>query len=131
MQQATLIDVMEWDELVESTYGKPYSFQQQDGCKERGIYFLKVPCKYAEKFDVENETVTEEVNHPEMQVSFKAWLERNPTKRLDTKNQYGKTSYRLETWWHRNFYPAVEMLANDLHQKGLLPAGEYIINIDW
>lgn len=34
-------------------------------------------------------------------------------------------------WWVRNFYPDVNMVANDLYEKGLLEAGEYLINIDW
>ena len=33
---------------------------------------------------------------------------------------------------YRNyFYPNFQMIANDLHEKGLLPAGEYSIDIDW
>jgi hypothetical protein len=31
-----IIEVQDWDALVEETYGKPYSFQQQDDCKPRG-----------------------------------------------------------------------------------------------
>ena len=31
-----VVEVRDWDNLVEKTYGKPYCFQQQDGCKERG-----------------------------------------------------------------------------------------------
>lgn len=27
-----IIDCFDWDELVTETYGKPYCFQQQDGC---------------------------------------------------------------------------------------------------
>jgi hypothetical protein len=34
-------------------------------------------------------------------------------------------------WWDRNFYPNLQMVANDLHEKGLLAAGDYIISIDW
>jgi len=34
-------------------------------------------------------------------------------------------------WWERNFYPDVEMIANDLHKRGILEAGEYVIDIDW
>lgn len=30
-----VIDLQEWDDLVSSTYGRPYNFQQQDDCKER------------------------------------------------------------------------------------------------
>ena len=32
-----MVEVSDWDKLVEETYGKIYSFQQQDGCKARGV----------------------------------------------------------------------------------------------
>lgn len=35
------IDVSDWDALVTKTYGRPYSFQQQDGCKERQSVGIK------------------------------------------------------------------------------------------
>lgn len=116
MKQVTMIEVQEWDDLVENTYNRPYSFQQQDGCKDRGTHNLTVP---DEPMDYENDSVPETVNHPNMGVSFKAWLERDPKQNAITM------------WWERNFYPDVQMIANDLHSKGLLPAGEYVINIDW
>ena len=40
-------------------------------------------------------------------------------------------SWLIDLWWKRNFYPDIEMVANDLHAKGLLEAGEYAIDIDW
>jgi hypothetical protein len=42
-----------------------------------------------------------------------------------------QNSWSVAMWWERNFYPDVQMIANDLHAKGLLDAGEYVINIDW
>jgi len=131
MQQVTLIQDDEWDSLVKSTYGKPYCFQQQAGCRDRGTYYLSVPCEDAEFYDQESNEVPEVVNHATMQTSFKSWLERDATKLLETGDSYDRSQQGLELWWERNFYPAPEMLANDLHQKGLLPAGKYIINIDW
>ena len=121
-----MIEVDDWDALVVKTYGRPYSFQQQDGCKERGTYTLYVPTKPERVEDFYNDTIPEEVNGDEMGVSFKAWLARDPKQKLDVKDEW-----ELEFFWTRNFYPAIEMVANDLHSKGLLPAGEYIINIDW
>ena len=38
-----MIELQDWDDLVEKTYGRPYSFQQQDDCKERGTHELTVP----------------------------------------------------------------------------------------
>ena len=60
-----------------------------------------------------------------MGVSFAAWLARSPKKRIPNDNDY------LSMWWERNFYPDLQMVANDLHRKGNLPDGDYVINIDW
>jgi len=123
-----MIEVQDWDEAVISTYGKPYSFQQQDGCKDRGVESITVP---TEAYDYENGSVPEVVNHNEMGVSFSAWLKRDPNEPLVSEKGEREDSFGVELWWQRNFYPSVEMIANDLHEKGLLEAGEYSINIDW
>lgn len=124
-----VIDVNDWDDLVSKTYGRPYSFQQQDGCKERGNFYLEVPQEC--RWEYENDTVPEEVNGDEMGVSFAAWLARDPNQMLDTEDKFDRRPWSLRLWWERNFYPEVQMIANDLHAKGLLPAGKYTIDIDW
>ncbi len=121
-----VIDVSEWDDLVKETYSRPYSFQQQDGCKSRGVFHFSVP---GDADDYEQESAPEEVNHPKMGVSFVAWLARDPKQKLSKLDE--QMDYHLELWWERNFYPDIQMVANDLHSKGLLDAGEYMINIDW
>lgn len=118
-----VIDVGDWDSLVESTYGKPYSFQQQDGCKERGTHDITIPDG---AYDFENESVPDEINGNEMGVSFAAWLARDPEEWNGEDRWYSR-----ELFWGRNWYPDVQMIANDLHAKGLIPAGEYVIDIDW
>ncbi len=123
IRKENVVDVQDWDRLVTDTYKRPYSFQQQDGCKSRGIFRFSVP---DEAEDYENDTVKEQVNGDEMGVSFKAWLERNPKKPVGRE-----TGYSIGLWWDRNFYPDIQMVANDLHSKGLLDAGEYTIDIDW
>ena len=120
-----IIDLQDWDKLVTETYKRPYSFQQQDGCKSRGMEELNVPSLFGDDF--ENDTVPEIVNDPEMGVSFAAWLARDPSKLLESDDS--KSS--LRRWWDRNFYPHIDAVADDLHSKGLLPAGKYLINIDW
>lgn len=120
----TLIDVQDWDALVTETYGRPYSFQQQDGCKERQLVPIAVP---DEPVDFENDAVAEIVNGDEMGVSFKAWLARDPKTPLKDRDD----TFGLTLWWERNFYPDVRMIANDLYVKGLIEAGDYMINIDW
>jgi hypothetical protein len=119
------IDVQDWDELVQETYNRPYNFQQQDDCKERQIVYITVPVKNPE--DYENNTIPEIVNHPEMGVSFKAWLERDPKQPISERSE----NWALEMWWERNFYPTIDMIINDLYEKGLVEAGNYQINIDW
>jgi hypothetical protein len=124
-----IIDVQTFDRTVTETYGRPYSFQQQDDCKERQLVSFTVPDEYAEEEDYENDTVPEIVNHHEMGVSFKAWLERDPEQMLSSEDD--KNSSSLGLWWDRNFYPSLGMVVNDLHSKGLIEAGEYSIDIDW
>ena len=131
INKVNMISLQDWDDMVVSTYGRPYSFQQQGGCQDHGTFPLTVPdVEMAEDF--ENDTVPEEVNHEEMGVSFKAWLERDPKSPLkDEKDETGTTQWAIDMWWERNFYPEIQMVANDLHAKGLLDAGEYVIDIDW
>ena len=121
-----VVSVQDWDDLVVKTYGKPYMFQQQDDCKDRGTHYFSVP-DHAD--DYENETVPETCNHDEMGVSFAAWLARDPKQTLNAEKWDSPSAINL--WWERNFYPEMQMIANDLHAKGLLPAGEYMIDIDW
>ncbi len=121
-----VIDVQDWDTLVEKTYGRTYKFQQQDGCKDRGTFKFTVP---AEVQDYADDSIAEVVNGDEMGVSFKAWLARNPNQKISDPT--AQEDYCTRLWWERNFYPDVQMVANDLHARGLLPAGKYTINIDW
>lgn len=121
-----VIDVSEWDALVKKTYGRQYSFQQQEGCKDRGVFRFSVPAE-SEIDDAYPDSVTEVVNGEEMGVNFVAWLARDPQQPLPGQTE----DYQLRIWWDRNFYPDVQMVANDLHSKGLLEAGDYTIDIDW
>ena len=112
VQTKKIIDVQDWDDLVIKTYGKPYSFQQQNGCQDRGTFNITIP---------------EEINGREEGVSFAAWLDRDPKE----WNGAPKDEQFVDMFWERNFYPDVQMIANDLNAKGLIPAGEYGIEIDW
>lgn len=126
-RQEKVIDVSDWDALVVETYKRPYNFQQQDGCKERQRVRISIP---DEAYDFHNDSVPEEVNGEEMGVSFKAWLDRDPLQKLNTEDEWDR-EHGLNLFWERNFYPDVQMIANDLHAKGLIEAGEYVIDIDW
>jgi len=125
MKTKTVIDVSDWDALVEKTYERPYNLQQQDGCQDRGAVEINVPNKTNDCYNCES--VPEEVNHEKMGVNLKAWLTRDPKKEI--VNQ--KYDWELRMWWERNFYPDIQMVANDLHAKGLLASGKHTILIDW
>lgn len=124
-----IISVQEWDKLIEDTYGRPYNFQQQGGCKDRRTEYFSVPhyVKYNE--DDFLDSIPEVVNTKEMCVRFSSWLARDPKQKL--AGQDFKEDYRLTMWWERNFYPPIEAVIEDLHKKGLLEQGDYGIDIDW
>lgn len=121
-----IIDLSEWDELVSKTYRRVYSFQQQEGCKDRGTEYFSVPHKYPED-DEMHDSIPEVVNGKEMGVKFAAWLARDPKQPIPNQTQ----DYELELFWERNFYPDFGTVVNDLHSKGLIEAGDYGICIDW
>ena len=121
-----VISLSDWDKLVQETYGRIYSFQQQDGCQDRGTYRFSVPLE-DKPCDFENDTIPEVVNGEEMGVSFKAWLARDPKQPL--KGQV--YDFERGMWWERNFYPCIDMVIEDLYKKGLIEEGKYTINIDW
>jgi len=120
----TIVDVSEFDRLVTDTYGRPYSFQQQDGCKGRGVDSFTVP---SSGYDYKNATIPEVVNHEDMGVSFKAWKARDPEQLLTSSS----STSSLRLWWARNFYPSLQVVVNDLHERGLIETGTYTIDIDW
>jgi hypothetical protein len=122
---AKVVNVEDWDSLVEATYGRVYSLQQQAGCKERGIEYFKVPVNSPE--DYECTTIPEEINGRKMGVSFATWSSREP---LTWEGNPDDRGY-LDLFWKRNFYPCLEVVAQDLYIKGLIPQGDYVITIDW
>lgn len=125
----SVVDVSDWDDLVKQTYGKPYNFQQQDGCQDRGVYHLSVPSDYDDEDEMHND-IPEEVNGEDMGVKFTTWLARDPKEPLKDEKD-GDVEWMIEMFWERNFYPSIHTLANDLYDKGLIEAGEYTIEIDW
>ena len=124
IKNTKVISIQDWNKCVQKTYGRPYNFQQQSGCQDRHTFHLTVP---DQADDFKNDSVPEVVNGPQMGVSFKAWLKRNP--RQPIKNQ--KDDWELSLWWERNFYPDIQTVANDLYKRGILKAGKYSVEIDW
>lgn len=125
--QIKQIDVDDWDNLVSQTYGKVYSFQQQDGCQDRGGVDIKIPTECDNNENM-NESIEEAVNGDEMGVKFEAWLARDPKQPLASGE---KEQWQIDMFWERNFYPDLQTVANDLFKKGLIEAGDYVIDIDW
>lgn len=121
-----IVEVRDWDNLIEETYGRLYTFQQQEGCQSRGIVRLTIPDE--EDYDDEmNDSIPEIVNGEEMGVKFSVWLARDPKQPIPGQ----KHDWELDLFWERNFYPNVQTVANDLYNKGLIEPGDYTINIDW
>lgn len=130
MKNVTLVDHEEWDELVRQTYGKPYWVQQQNGCWLNGSSIeFSVP---GEPNDYDAKSIKEIVNGLEKGVSFRSWLDRDPKKPLkDEEESRASDKFCLDIFWARSFYPDLQTVANDLHERGLLPAGDYVISIKW
>lgn len=123
------ISLSDWNAFVMKVYEKPYHFQQQDGCKDRGMHEFTVPDEETNDEDMPD-SIPEVVNGDEMGVKFAVWKARDPKQPI-TGDGSAQGLWRTELWWHRNFYPCFQTLANDLYARGLLPAGKYTINIDW
>jgi len=121
-----VISCFNWDKLVKETYERPYNFQQQEGCKDRGQFNITIPSDETHDNEM-NDSIPEEVNGEIMGVKFKKWLERNPKQSIHGQ-QY---EWENNLFWNRNFYPDVHTVANDLYKKGLIEAGDYIIDIYW
>ena len=81
--------------------------------------------------DYTNDSLPEVVNTQNMGVSFKAWLKRDPKQKLLSDDKYDNNNNNKTLWWNRKFYPNVQMVLNDLYDKCLLEAGEYVIDINW
>lgn len=144
------IDVSDWDELVSTTYGKIYDFQQQDGCQDRGSVHITIPDEsYEEEM---SDRIPEVINGEErIGVKFDVWLKRdpneplNPTKEelencnyyrndsdsVEEELEYKQSKSNITLFWQRSFYPNLQTVANDLHKRGLIEAGDYSIKIDW
>lgn len=121
-----VISLQAWDDLVEKTYGKPYCFQQQDGCKGRELVNFSVPYDWTSDEEMNN-SIPDVINGQEMGVKFDVWLARDP----EEWNGKKEDKHFVRMFWQRNFYPDFGTIVNDLHAKGLIEAGEYSIDIDW
>ena len=120
-----IIDMNDWDNLVEDTYNRPYFFQQQKDGRARGLYNLTIPSKSTNDDDM-HDNIPDRKDTNIMGVKFQKWLKRNPKTALSNGD-----NTNLIFWWERNFYPCINEVANDLYKKGLIKAGNYQIDINW
>lgn len=148
IKKVNTIDCSDWDELIVNTYGRPYCFQQQEGCQQRGNVHITIPSKNYEEGmnDIIPEVINDEFKRG---VKFDVWLNRDPESPLNPSDEelknchyyFGKTDEdeiifkkdksNIHMFYERNFYPNLQTVANDLHEKGLIEKGDYVINIDW
>ena len=126
-----VIDINDWDSFIEKTYGKIYSFQQQDGCKNRGLYRFSVG-DYEIDEDYGHDEIPEVINGEIRCVKFDKWLSRSIEEPInDKKDIYGENGIYIQLFWHRNFYPDFDVLVDDLYKRGLIKKGSYAIEVDW
>lgn len=119
-----VIGCEDWNVFIENVYGRPYNLQQQGGCLTRGTFEqITVPDNYYEEDHADSVPETENGGNG---VNLVAWLARDPNQPVD-----GRSDYWVRLWWERSFYPHLGAVVNDLHSKGLLAAGEYLITVSW
>lgn len=112
------IDCWDWDEYIKTHYNKPYKFQQQAGCRDRGSVAITVPADPDDDFDDDWRS---------KQVSLQEWIDAEFDGSFDNTIE----EYRTKLEGNRNFYPPLAEVINDLYDKGLLEAGDYEIIVDW
>lgn len=118
IEKVNLISENDFSKLAVDTYGRPYQLQQQGDCLGQDtIIRLTVP---EEPMGWTGPTLEE-------------WRERplNLQPEEYTRGDWEEHTYLRDMWWEREFYPDVQVVANDFHARGLLPEGDYVIHIWW
>lgn len=123
-----LVESSELDRFVEEIYGKPFCFQQQAGCRSRGTISVTVPVKYLKDFEEGYDAKEVAESEGYYSVSLKDWLDRDPDEKFQSNEKYDWETIMI---WQRNFYPDIDVIFDDLHKKGLIEEGKYLINISW
>ena len=104
-REVRMIWELDFSKLVTETYGRPYSLQQQDPMLgQNEIIEVTVP---------DHPSVADPEQH------FAEWLGREVEASPDV------------LWWHREFYPELQVVLNDLRVRGLIEPGEYVIHAWW
>lgn len=113
------------NKLVTETFKKPYNFQQQDNCRAKQTISITVPIKSPTDFS--NKKIPYDLNSEKKGIAFENWLKNSPKK---TKPKFDY-SWENSLFWLRNFYPHLDMVLNNLHEKKLIDSGTYNLIITW
>lgn len=100
-------------ELITETYGRPYRLQQ-GGMGE-----------FLGQDTIVSVSVPEEADDVDVQL-FAIWLQQDATPPADS---IARWKWKLE--WERYKAAPIQPILNDLHEKGLLDAGDYVIHVWW
>lgn len=117
LNPTTLTTIWEsgFSKYVTEHYGRPYKLQQQGDMLAQGSY-VQITVPDEEAWD-ENPTLAE-------------WQAATPPGE-HPEGGYDPNVSTENMRWERDYYPSLEVVANDLHAKGLLDAGEYLIRVYW
>lgn len=110
---AIVLSETTFSKYVSELYGRPYQLQQQgDMLAQESSVALIVP--EPEDWN-ENPSLAE-------------WLAATPPE----EQGLGLSELLNEEMrWERQYYPSLEAVGNDLHARGLLDVGYYIIHVSW
>lgn len=115
VQDVKLIHESELSKRVAEMFERPYQLQQQgDMLGQDSVVIADVPAE--PEFDLDLP-------------SFLEWSTRDVN--LEPPGESWHYPWQRELWWHREFYPDLQEVLNELHRLGELPEGKYAIHVWW
>jgi hypothetical protein len=117
IENVKLIGETEFSRLVSETYGRPYQLQQQDNCMGQD--------------EIERVTVPDEGIDIDDDARFAEWRDADVPDPVGVLHGETRWDWEVELYWQREYYPPLQELVNDLHERGLLPQGDYVIHASW
>lgn len=116
IEDVKLIHELKLSELIRETYRRPYQLQQQGDMMGQNE-MLRV-------------TVPQEPDDLDLP-SLEEWSARDVNDQPEGQDDWEQYPWVRDLWWEREFYPDYQEVLNDLHARGLLPAGDYVIHVWW
>ena len=111
IKEVKLIWEHELNELITATYGRPYNYGRWQEMGQDTMTQVTVPEEADEPW---------EGGPP----SLEEWLAGEPPATLTD-------AWRIEQWWQTEYCPELQVVVNDLHARGLMPAGDYVMHVWW